>query len=469
MKRLLTFVIFLFAICSIKAQSNSNDTLIIVDNIELIGNKVTVDRILFREITFRPGDTLRMTQFRKMMIKSQENLMNTSLFNFVTITDILQSEGHDIAHYKTSITVVERWYIWPLPIFELAERNFNTWWETKDLNMINYGFFLTWDNFRGRKEQLKLLLQFGYDEKLGFSYDIPYINKKQTLGLNFGFSQKKNHASSYITKNNQVQRIRLEDGHAKKTYEAFLSLGLRPDIHQTHFLEMSYNELHFSDTLLMLNPMYYQGEDNTAQYFKLSYFLKSDHRDYKSYPLKGYYFDLLIEKLGFGLFKGTEINLINAKANIRKFWTLSKRWYVAGSLTGRIGNKGQHPYFVSTGLGYGNSYIRGYEYYVIDGQDYGLIKTDIKFALIPQRVSVLKFIPTDKFNKIPWAVYISLFGDAGFAPGNGYNGNTLQDELLLGYGLGLNLVTYYDMVFRIEYSFNKMGESGIFIHFVSSI
>jgi len=451
-----------------QSETSQADSLIIVDKVELIGNKVTIDKILYREITISEGDTLRMSDFREKLIESSENLMNTSLFNFANIQNTLISST-PTPHYSVKVEVTERWYIFPLPILELAERNFSTWWQTKDFNMINYGLFLDWQNFRGRKEHLKVLLQFGYDEKLGFSYMVPYIDKKQRIGLSFGFTQTKNHSISYITRDNQVQRVRLNDQYAQKTYEAFLAVINRPDINQFHTLEASYNDLIFDDTIPLLNPLFYDGKSNRAQFFKLSYFYKNDHRNYKSYPLKGYYFDLLIEKLGFGIFTDTDINVFSAKTNVRKYWKLHDKWYFASGFTGRFGSKGSLPYFTTTGLGYGRDYVRGYEYYVVDGQDYGLIKTDLKFALIPQRTTTVKFIPTDKFNKIPWAVYLSIYADAAFAPGHAYNGNTLQNDILFGYGAGFNLVTYYDMVFRFEYSFNKMGESGFFINFIASI
>lgn len=464
------FLILILVSGSLFAQKTItvSDTLVIIDGIEFKGNKVTIDKILLREITYRTGDTLSLQEFRKRSTLSEENLMNTSLFNFATISSSLISNG-GIQHYIVNVEVTERWYIWPLPIFELAERNFNAWWETKDLSMINYGMFLDWKNFRGRKETLKILLQFGYDEKLGFSYSVPYIDKRQTVGLSFGFNQTKNHEVSYTTENNQVERIKLPDSYAQISYHAFLAFSHRRNIYQTHNIEASYNDKSFADTVFAMNPDFYLGGTQRAQFFKLSYYFKNDKRDYKSYPLKGSYWDILVEKQGFGLFEESNINLMVAKTNIRKFWKLHNKWFFAAGFTGRIANDNRHPYFLSTGLGYGRDYVRGYEFYVIDGQNYALLKTDLKFAIIPQRVSHIKIIPTDKFNKIPWAVYLSLYSDFAYAPGDQLNGNTLQNESLIGYGVGLNLVTYYDMVFRMEYSFNKLGESGFFIHFMASI
>lgn len=461
---ILTLISFLL---TITLMAQNQDTMVLVHEVNLMGNKVTNDKIMYREITIQAGDTLGITEFNRKKTQSRENLMNTSLFNFVEVEDTLISQ-QGISVYSVKYTVIERWYIWPLPILELAERNLNAWWETKDFSKLNYGASLNWENFRGRREQLKVLIQFGYDEKLGFSYSIPYIDKKQTLGMSFGFSRTNNHEVSYGTVNNKVERVRLED-YAHKSYQTFFSFGHRPDIYKTHSAEVSYNDHLYDDTVFQINPDFYHGAGNRAQYFKLSYFYKNDHRDYRTYPLKGYYFDLLVEKFGLGFFPKSEINLINAKVNLRKFWTFSRRWYFAGGFTGRIGNSENQPYFLNSGIGYGRDFVRGYEYYVVDGQVFGLVKSDLKFALIPQQVSTIKFIPTDKFNKIPWAVYLSLYSDLGYVPGNVTNGNTLQSAALWGYGVGLNLVTYYDIVFRVEYSFNQLGENGIFIHFNASI
>jgi hypothetical protein len=32
-------------------------------------------------------------------------------------------------------------------------------------------------------------------------------------------------------------------------------------------------------------------------------------------------------------------------------------------------------------------------------------------------------------------------------------------------GFGLDIVTFYDFVFRFDYSFNQLGENGLFLHF----
>ena len=45
----------------------------------------------------------------------------------------------------------------------------------------------------------------------------------------------------------------------------------------------------------------------------------------------------------------------------------------------------------------------------------------------------------------------------------------MANQYLYSGGIGFDLVTYYDRVFRLEFSINKFGETGIFIHFAAAI
>jgi hypothetical protein len=42
------------------------------------------------------------------------------------------------------VDVNERWYTFPVPIFELSDRNFNEWWQNynHDFRRVNYGLRL---------------------------------------------------------------------------------------------------------------------------------------------------------------------------------------------------------------------------------------------------------------------------------------------------------------------------------------
>ena len=154
----------------------------------------------------------------------------------------------------------------------------------------------------------------------------------------------------------------------------------------------------------------------------------------------------------------------------KKFWQLNDKFYFGSGLSLKYTIGNPVPYYLSRGLGYGKEFLRGYEYYVMDGQNFALLKSNLTFELLPKKQFHAKFIPLTKFATIPYAFYINLYADAGYAKDRMFNEyNPLTNELQYSFGGGLDFVTYYDMVFRFEYSINKLGESGFFLHFTSSI
>jgi hypothetical protein len=45
----------------------------------------------------------------------------------------------------------------------------------------------------------------------------------------------------------------------------------------------------------------------------------------------------------------------------------------------------------------------------------------------------------------------------------------MANELQYGYGIGVDFVSYYDAVMRLEGSFNALGEPGFYINFKKAI
>jgi outer membrane protein assembly factor BamA len=453
---------------------------VIIRKITLTGNKITKDRIILRELLVKENDTIAISDLSALLEQSRKNLVNTSLFNFVTL-DSLPVEGSP-DQLDLNFKFIERWYIWPVPIFEFADRNFNEWFRKMDWNRLNYGFFLTWNNFRGRREKLIVYARFGYEEKYELSYQIPYINKKQTwgLGVSGGFSQ--NHEIAYNSFDtvfytsppeligNKEFYYKNENLYPKKEYYAFAEATYRKGIHNLNWFKIGYTDLKLSDSVLVLNPDYSYGPALRNQFLSFYYQFRSDYRDYKQYPLAGYYLDLELDQKGFGFFHDPSVNSLSIKANFRKYYKIKGRFYYAAGITGKISPIWEQPYYYMQGLGYGRDFLRGYEYYVIDAQHFGLWKNNLKFELVPTRVKTFNFIPTEKFSKLYYAIYLNLYTDLGYAADNRKEVyNPLSNEILIGYGIGLDFVTYYDFVVRFEYSFNKSGESGFFIHFMPSI
>jgi outer membrane protein assembly factor BamA len=452
-------------------QAHSTDHSHIIQNIYFEGNKITRERILLREVMFSPGDTLSAYELEELLEKSRKNLMNTQLFNFVSTS--INIEENTATGTNILFTLTERWYIWPWPIIEFADRNFNTWWqENRDLSRMSYGVVLKWENFRGRKESLEITTRFGYIELYGFDYTIPYLNKKETLGLGIGASYGRTKEAPVMNMDDKLVYYRDDKEYVAEGVSSFLSLTYRKKIYNTHTIRAQYDWQNFQDTLVKINPDFTVDGKTTLQFLSLSYLFKSDHRDYKAYPLNGHYFDVEVVKRGFGVFDNNDLDVFYVLTTFRKYFQLGNRFYFASGLNSKFSNNSKQTFYMHRAIGYGRDIIRGYEYYVVNGNNFGIFKNNLKFALLPTREFNIDFIKSEKFSKVHYAFYLNAFFDLGFVdnfnPQDELN-NTLENTLLIGYGLGIDFVTYYDLVFRFEYSFNRMNEHGFFLHFMAPI
>ncbi|MDP1620831.1 MAG: hypothetical protein Q8M08_00690 [Bacteroidales bacterium] len=441
---------------------------VIIHQISITGNSITSKGIILRELNFREHDTIPYPLFSTLLAQGKQNIFNTQLFNFVTIDT---SSGEERLLIDVRIAVVERWYIWPIPFFEISERNFNVWWESRDFKRLTYGIDFTFFNARGRNETLRLLAHFGFEQRYGFTYRIPYINKNKTLGTGFGASMEMNHELTVYTQNNKPFNIRNNSKYLKKIYQGFVEFNLRPDFFSTHNFRVGYTHFAF-DTAVSNIPGFVINPKNVQKFFSLRYLYKNDRRDVQYYPLKGSYLDM---EVNYSFPHETAHNSY-VRTNMRNYLQLGNRWYWASGFTGKLSFERIQPYFLQRGLGYGRDYVRGYDYYVVDGQHYALLKSNIKFALIPQRVEKINWIRTTKFNAIPLALYVNAFVDMGYVyhyPGSepaAINAtNTLENSLLIGYGLGLDFTTYYDVVIRVEGAMNRMFQTGIYVNFIAPI
>jgi len=444
-------------------------TTFIIDSIVLTGNRVTKDFIILRELTFKTQDTLTAGKLHNKYQESRNNLLKTSLFNFVIISDSIVRQG-EMTHLSVTISFVERWYIWPFPIFEISDRNLNVWLEEKNYDRVSYGLYLLKQNNRGRGELLRLFLRFGYDERYEISYLIPYINEKQTVGAGIGAGWIQNHEVPYRTVNNKQEFVKDDQKYLFTQYYSYFNLSFRPNFYQFHTLQARFNFFSFEDTLLALNPDYSFYGQKTNEYVTLTYKFISDYRDSKVNPLTGHYFEGMISKSGFGLMKDGDIEMMELLGSYRKYWELPKRFYVSTDWTGKISTNRDQPYFYQRGLGYDRNYVRGYELYVVDGQSFILGKNTVRYALVPEKSSTIGFLKSEKFNKIHYALFANLFVDAGFVDAyRNYDATDLSNNLLYGLGAGIDLVTYYDMIFRMEFSVNKQGETGFYIHFKDTL
>ena len=105
----------------------------------------------------------------------------------------------------------------------------------------------------------------------------------------------------------------------------------------------------------------------------------------------------------------------------------------------------------------------------MDAEKYGVFKTNLKFNILKKKEMHLNWIPLDKFNKPYFAIYLNAYFDAGYADDVIYaDKNPLSNKWAYGYGIGMDVVAFYDFVGRLEYSINREDEKGLYLHFSKS-
>jgi outer membrane protein assembly factor BamA len=444
--------------------SAQDDGIVVVGSIEINGNKVTRPGIVLRELPFTSGDTLTQNQLALRLLEARENLLKLPLFHFV---DISTSASATSAVRDVTVNLTERWYIWVWPVFDLSDRNFNSWLQQGDFTRVSYGLFLQQENFRGRLEKLHVKIRLGYQQESSLLYELPYLNKRKTTGAGMMLNYSRQRELGYLTVNNKLEYHRADE-FLMESLDAAFFLRLRPDIHFSHTWQAGFHRYAVSEKLLQLNPEYTAGSAKLVRFAEFSYLLKEDFRDQRSYPLAGIYAEGLVSKQL--PFEESDPAFFSVKMLLRGYIPLQKKWNLAGSFASRIVSAGKLPFHLSRALGYGRDYVRGYEYYVVDGGDFAVAKINLRYCLLGPSVVNIRWLRATQFNAVPYAVYPGVFLDGGRVWGIRKSPeNPLNGKFLAGAGLGVDFVTYYDKVFRVEYTLNAEGESGFFLHFMAAI
>jgi hypothetical protein len=219
------------------------------------------------------------------------------------------------------------------------------------------------------------------------------------------------------------------------------------------------------DTVLVLNPNYYTNASTSQRFTSLSYSFNSEHRDVVAYPLKGYQFTFSISKSGFF---SESVNQFELNSTYAKHWPLKSKFYLSNLSAGYISTPSTQPYSFFSALGYRGQVVRGYEIYVIEGPQFLLNKTTLKKKIF-QHAWRVEAMPLEQFRYFPLAIYLKGFTDLGYVTNYDYYSeqglNTkLTGKMLVGAGVGIDIVTFYDAVFRIEYTFTREGTQGFFIN-----
>lgn len=438
-----------------------------IKEITVKGTRKTKDYIILREIHFKTGDSLDISQLHAELQKARQQVYNTTLFNAVQI----EANANNEDQLSIKVHVKERWYVYPVPQFQLVDRNFNVWTKTfkNSLDRVNYGLKFVHYNLSGRRDQLRIYLLNGYSRNISFSYTAPYSNPSLTEGFTIGSGFTQNREIAYKTSSDNYVTFYPVDSATKARSEFvrrgwFINTGyiIRKGLFKKHIFTVGYTYLKVADSVITAkyNPNYFKDPVNAKGYIDLVYTCQYLNVDNVLYALKGTNAFYSILKRGFG-FKGG-LNMLSVEGGVNKYYPLGKNWYTSFQLYGKIKLPFDQAYINQRGLGYGETYLRGLEYFVVDGVSMVLLRSTLKKKLIS--FSVPSPIFHKVVNRIPFAIFAKTYGDLGYVYNKRSFYSYLNNRLLYTGGIGLDILTLYDINLRLEYSFNQLNQKGLFFH-----
>lgn len=457
---------FSFLISVITATTlSAQDNYVIVQDIKIEGLKKTKKYIVERELDFISGDTLSLIALTNRLEENKKRILSTALFNIVNVN--ITNWDTESKTATIAFDVVEAWYLYPIPIFELADRNFNVWWneQGRSLDRVDYGLRIDHINLTGRKDYLKVKVQQGYTPKYELKYIYPYLDKERKWGIETNIFYSTNKELSYRTIGNKPSFFSTDDERiVLRRFRVGGQVTRRAGIYAYQSLKLEYHHNRIDETVSKANPDYFLNGDQDLKFLLFEYKFRIDKRQFFKYPDNGYILELIAKKEGFGLLGN--FNNMPITAKLAYYHSPSTKIILANITKAKTNiTRAQVAFANNTALGYGEDYIRGYELYVHDGTDYAYNHTYISFKCIDKLINFKRFMALDQFKLLPLKVYFRLQMQLAYVNEPIYKQtNTQNNRLLIGYGPAIDVLMYNNFLFQFEYSFNHLKESGLYIH-----
>ena len=406
----LMYLLF-FSASALYAQDSTKT----IANIVIMGNEITDDNVILRELVINTGDKVDLAKLEE----SRQRVLNLFLFNRVEFQLYPQDEKHLIL----VIEVTEQLYFYPLPILTIHERDWSKW---------SYGLSAVDMNFRGQNERIWLGFWFGY--RPGFGIDFSDSWAGDSLHLNTGLSLMK---TTYYHRTIED----MEESHILSKFSLGKWWG--------HYFNTS---LIFQFDMIKVAPEFrtlMQSGNTTEHTFGLALSLRHDTRNLYSFPSRGWFNTIIVGQYGF--FE-TYNHYIDLTVDLRKYLSLGPV-----ILSGRFFQKsvfGDVPIYDLNYIGF-EERIRGHFNEVGEGRHVQILSAETRFNLIPVHYFSLNLppIPPQYLHNLKIGLSGALFIDSGIVWNTKSELN--MDRYKTGFGFGLLLHLPYVEIFRFDYGFDR--------------
>ncbi len=398
------------------AQSNNNDPQPVA-SILIFGNHNTRPEVIRRELLFREGTYLTDS----LLTASRKRLENLWLFNRVELIKMPKGDSVSVI-----VSVTERLYIYPYPIFMVDDR---------DWNKLTYGFGFANINFRGMNEKLYVNALFGHHKGFLFSYINPWIGNEHhfTSGV-------------FFQKYDQINRAyQFEEKH----YYGAVSLGKFWNRYFVTRITLFSDHIQVPEGWQTVMLSGKREETNNGMRLTVIY----DKRDLYAYPAHGWLVKFALTKNG--LFN-THLNYLQYLMDLRRYFNyrgiiLATRLYTKQSL-------GELPVYDRVYLGYLER-IRGHFYEVIEGRHAFSAGVGLRFPLIPVRYFDLPaaLVPESSTRNLKFGLNFGFFAESGIVWNR--REEFSRQNFISGFGVGLHFLLPYVEVVRTDLAFDEQFHS----------
>ncbi|RYG21382.1 MAG: hypothetical protein EOO07_02765 [Chitinophagaceae bacterium] len=246
----------------------------------------------------------------------------------------------------------------------------------------------------------------------------------------------------------------------RKNFMATASYVLRRGFYRRHSFGLGYSYTEISDSIHnFYNKRYFNTGKSKAAFTDISYNYQYINTNNVNYPLTGKLFTLTLAKRGFGWEGG--LNMFSVDANYNRYFKHSAKWYSMLQTHVKL-KTDSRAYINQAAMGYGDFYLQGLEKYVIDGWVTALARYTLKRKLVSFKIPVP--LANKHLNDIPVTIFAKTYANTGFSGIQKEFDTKFGNRFLYSGGFGIDVLTLYDLNFRIEYSFNQLGEKGLFLH-----
>lgn len=405
-----------------------------ITSILVVGNEVTNEDIIKRELLLQIGDTFSDS----LVVLSERRVSSLFLFNRVEIIPVPDNENVALL-----VRVTEKFFLFPFPEFRIEDR---------DWDKLSYGFGLTHINFRGRNEKLVGVVVFGYRPGFQLDYFNPWIGDENRYTS--GISLRK-----YSTQH-KIQDF--DENHfyagwsGSRYWDRYFSTGIGLSYEHTTVPNVD------SVTTQMLTGK------NKEDLFGVSLFLNYDSRDFIAYPSEGWSASLSISKEG--LFE-PGIDYFQTSADIRHYETFGPL-----TIAGRVyllNTFGDLPLYRQVYLGFVER-VRGHFSETYSGKHAFLSNFEMRLPIINVRHYNMPsvFLPTSSTQNLKFGINGAVFFDSGMVWGPDEKGKNIKfkpENLLKGFGFGLHFILPYVEVARLEFGFDEQKNSEIIFEFGAAL